>query len=102
MVIAHTATARIQAAFPAQDHQKHGPGNCLPLCHPKSQKNHGNVSKVGPRGLPKYTLKSIKMDTWTSRCLLGVPVDPWITKMVTQGTKMEPQGLQNNSFGYKQ
>ena len=41
------------------------------------------------------------MDTWTCRCLLGVPVDPSITKMVTQGTKMEPQGLQDSGFVYK-
>ena len=41
------------------------------------------------------------MDNWTSKCLLGVPVEPWITKMVTQDTKMEPQGLRNDRFGYK-
>ena len=56
---------------------------------------------MGPRRLPKCILKSTKMDTWTSRCLLDVPVDPWITKMVTQDTKMEPRGLQNDSLGYK-
>ena len=60
-----------------------------------------NVSKMGPKRLPKSTKKSIKTDTWTSSCLLGVPVDPWITKMITQGTKMESQGLQNVSFGDK-
>ena len=43
----------------------------------------------------------MKMETWTCRCLLGVPVDPWITKMVTQGTKLEHQGVQNPSFVYK-
>ena len=26
------------ASFPSLDHQKHGPGTCLPFCHPKSQK----------------------------------------------------------------
>ena len=45
--------------------------------------------------------KLIKMDTWTSRCLLGVPVNPWITTTVPQATKMEPRGLQNHNFGYK-
>ena len=59
------------------------------------------VSKVGPQGLPKWSLNSTKIETWTSRCLFGVPVDPWITKMITQGTKMESQGLQNVSFGVK-
>ena len=34
-------------------------------------------------------------------CPLGVPLDPWITKMVSRVPKMEPQGLQNDSFGYK-
>mgnify|MGYP002811515280 CR=1 FL=1 len=91
----------ILASFPSTDHQKNSPGNCLPLWYPKSQTNHKTVSKVGPRRPPKWTLKSIKMDSWTSRCLLGVPVDPWVTKMVTQDTKMEPRGLQNDSFGYK-
>ena len=35
------------------------------------------------------TLKSLKMDIWTW-CLLGVLVDPWNTKMVTQGTPNGP------------
>ena len=47
------------------------------------------------------TLKSIKMYTWTSKCLLGDPLDPWITKMVTQGIQNGVQGLQNDSLGYK-
>ena len=47
------------------------------------------------------TLKSTKMHTWTSKCLLDNPLDPWITKMVSQVPKMEPQGLQNDSFRYK-
>ena len=63
----------------------------------KSQKG----AQSGSQEAPKMTLKSIQMDTWTSRRLLGIPGYPWITKMVTQGTKMEPQGLQNNSFVYK-
>ena len=48
------------------------------------------------------TLKSIQMYTWTSKCLLGDPLDPWITKMVSQVSKMEPQGLQNDSLWYKE
>ena len=34
---------------------------------------------------------------------VGYPdaMDPWITTMVTQDTKMEPRGLQNDSVGYK-
>ena len=47
------------------------------------------------------TAKSIKMETWTSRCLVGVPLEPWITKMVNLVTNMEPQGLQND-LGRKQ
>ena len=53
------------------------------------------------QGTPKMTLKSLKMDTWTSKCPLGDPLDPWITKMVAQVPKMEPQGLQNASFKFK-
>ena len=49
----------------------------------KSQKG----AQSGSQGSPQMTLKSIKMDTWTSKCLLGDPLDPWITKMVTQGTQ---------------
>ena len=60
-----------------------------------------NMYKVGPRRLPKCILKSIKMDTWTPMCPLGVPLDPWITKVVPRVPNMEPQGLQNDSFKYK-
>jgi len=47
------------------------------------------------------SLKSCKMHTWTSKCLLGDPLDPWITKMVSQVPKMEPQGHHNVSFEHK-
>ena len=93
-----TCSHQIQAAFLSLDHQKHGPGNCLPLWHPQSENNHKHVSNVGPRRLPKCILKLIKVDARTSRWLLGVPVDPWITKMVTQCTKMEPQGIKSDPF----
>ncbi len=72
-----------------------------PILPPKITENHQNVSKVGPRRLPKSTLKSIKLDLWASMCPLGVPLDPRITKMVSRVPKMEPQGLQNDSFGYQ-
>ena len=52
----------------------------------------------GSQETPKMTLKSMKMYTWTSKCLLGDTLDPWITKMVSQVPKMKPQGLQNDSF----
>ena len=100
MLIAHTATA-FWRSFPSLDHLKHGPRNCFPLWHPKSEKNHKKVSKVSPKRSPKCILKSIKIDTWTSRCLVGVPVDPWITTIIPQDTKMEPRGLQNHRLGYK-
>ena len=41
------------------------------------------------------------MQTWTPKCLLGDPLDPRITKMVSQVPKMEPQGLQHNYFKSK-
>ena len=47
------------------------------------------------------SLKSLKMHTWTSKCLLGDPLDPCITKMVSQVTKMEPQGHHNVSFEHE-
>ena len=50
------------------------------------------------QGTPQIILKSLKIYTWTSKCPLGDPLDPWITKMVSQVPKMEPQGLQNDSF----
>ena len=53
------------------------------------------------QGTHKIILKSLKIYTWTSKCPLGDPLDPWITKMVSQVPKMEPQGLQNDSFRYK-
>ena len=72
-----------------------------PILPPQITENHKIVPKVGPRRLPKSTLKSIKMDIWASVCPLGVPLDPRITKMVSQVPKKEPQGLQNDSFRYK-
>ena len=62
----------------------------------KSQKG----TQSGSQEPPKISLKSIKMETWTSKCLLGDPLDPRITKMVSQVPKKEPQGLQNDSFRY--
>ena len=52
----------------------------------------------GSQELLKSTLKSIKVDIWTSVCPLGIPLDPRITKMVSHPPKKDPQGLQNNSF----
>jgi len=52
------------------------------------------------------TLKSIKMDTWTSKCLLGDPLDPRITKNGVPGhpkwslrvTKMTVVGRKSDPF----
>ena len=59
--------------------------------------NHKIVPKVGPKRLPKSTLKSIKVDIWASVCPLGVPLDPRIIKMVSQISKKEAHGLKNDS-----
>ena len=56
------------------------------------------VPKVDPKRLPKSILKSIKVNIRASVCPFGVPLDPRITKMVSQVPKKEPQGLQNNSL----
>ena len=34
-------------------------------------------------------------------CPLGAPLDPMITKMVPQVTKIQPEGLQNDNLEYK-
>ena len=73
-----------------------------PLLPPKITENHQNVSKVGPRRLPKSTLKSIKLDLRNLCVLKCLLLDPRITKMVSRVPKMEPQGLQNDSFGYQE
>ena len=56
---------------------------------------------MGPRRLPKSTLKSIKTAIWASVCPSGVPLDPRITKMVSQVPKKDPQGHQNHRFSCK-
>ena len=62
--------------------------------------NHPIVSKLGPRRLPKWTLKSIKIEIWPSVCPLGAPLDPMITKMVPQVPKMKAECVKNCSFTY--
>ena len=64
--------------------------------------NHPIVFKVDPRRLPKWILKSIKIDIWPSMCPLGAPLDPMITKMVPQVTKIQPEGVQNYNLKYKE
>ena len=75
--------------------------NKSPILAPKITDKSQKGAQSGFQETPKMTLKSIKMHTWTSKCLLGDPLDPRITKMVSQVPKMEPQGLQNDSFRYK-
>ena len=53
----------------------------------------------GPQELPKMNPKVDKTEPGASRCPLGVPVHPWITKMEPRVPKMEPSGLQNHGFG---
>ena len=55
---------------------------------------------------PEIHQKAMKINPGPQGVPFGVPVDPGITKMVSQGqksspqgTKMEPQGFQNYSFG---
>ena len=69
-----------------------------PILPPQITENLKNYQKMDPRRLPKSILKSIKTDIWASVCPLGVPLDPRITKMVSQVPKKHPQGLQNDSF----
>ena len=47
-----------------------------PTLAPKIMEKAQNVPKVGPRRLPKCTLKSIKINIWPSVCPLGAALDP--------------------------
>ena len=61
--------------------------------HRKSRKCVQSWSRV-----PKFKKKSIKTYIWASVCPLGVPLDPRITKMVSQGPKKEVRCVQNKRF----
>ena len=75
--------------------------NQSPILAPKITGKSQKGTQSGSQEPPKMSLKSIKMHTWIPKCLLGDPLDPRITKMMSQVPKMEPQGLQNDSFQYK-
>ena len=75
--------------------------NQSPILAPQITKNSQKGAQSGSQQTPKMTLKSLKIYTWTSKCLLGDPLDPWITKMVSQVPKMESPGPPNVGFRYK-
>ena len=57
----------------------------LPLMlAPKIAEKSQKCAQSGSQETPNMTLKSVKMHTWTSKCLLGGPLDHRITKMVSQ------------------
>ena len=60
-----------------------------------------NLLQTGSQEDPKIHQKIIKIQIWVQDVLPGVPLDPRITKMVSQVSRMEPPGLQNNDFRYK-
>ena len=99
MVIAHTATG-FQQHFHLWIIKNMDLETVSHLATPIKEKSQ-KCLQHDSQETPKWTLKSIKMDTWTSRCLVGVPLESWITKMVTQVTKMNPQGFQNDNVGNK-
>ena len=96
MVIAHAAIAFWHYFHPWITKNVH----LEPVSHfaTLNHRKYQNVPKVGPRRHPKSTLKSIKTDIWASVCPLDVPLDPRITKMISQVPKNDFQGLQNNTF----
>ena len=49
-----TSSLCILASFPPLDHQQNGPGNCLPLWHPKSQK----ITQLCPKWVPGGSLNA--------------------------------------------
>ena len=75
--------------------------NLSPILPPQITENRKIVPKVGPRRLPKSTLKSIRVNIWASVCPFGAPLDPRITKMVSQVYKKDTQGLQNDEFRHR-
>ena len=65
------------------------------------------MPKVGPGRLPESEKKSIKTDIWASVCPLGVPLQPRITKMVSQDqqrssevSKIAGLGRSNTPFAF--
>jgi len=85
MYIAHTDTAFWHHFHPWIT--KTWTWKLSPILAPKITDKSQNGAQSGSQEAPKMTLKSIKMHTWTSKCLLGDPLNPWIAKMVTQGTQ---------------
>ena len=96
MFITHTATAFWHHFHPwiTKNMDLETVSHFATLNHRKSQ----NCAQSGSQEAPKSTLKSIKVDIWASVCPLGVPLDPRITKRVSQVPNKEPRGLQNDSF----
>ena len=72
-----------------------------PLLPPKITDNHKIMPKVSPRRLPKIHPKINKTGPPGFSVSIGCPLEPRITKMVSQVSKKEPQGLQNDSFKLK-
>jgi hypothetical protein len=68
---------------------------------PQITDNHKFVPKVCSRRLPKSNQKSIETDIWASVCPLGVPLDPRITRMVSQVPEKACRRFKNDSLRYK-
>ena len=58
-----------------------------PILAPQITEKSQKGAQSDSQGTPKMILKSQKMHTWTSRCLLADPLNPPITQMITQGTQ---------------
>ena len=56
----------------------------------KSAKKHKTYSKLDPKRTPEPMKKSYKSKSAPQGVLSGVPLDPRITKMVSQVSRMEP------------
>ena len=91
MVVTHAASAIWHHFHPWITQNR--TWNQSPILAPKTTKKSQKGAQSGSQETPKMTLKSIQMPTWTSKCLLGDPLDPRMTKMVSQVPKMKPQGL---------
>jgi hypothetical protein len=97
---------QILLAFPHPNPPKNTPQNrhCK-LVTPNRKKKQADSSKSTPKWNPKSIKNQWKSNPGPQGVPFGVPADPWMTNMVTQGQKsspqgikMEPQGLQNYSF----
>ena len=84
-------TSNFKPALKTLKHQKKS--------EPKVTQSHQNVTHRPPSGHQISEYVEFKPSLSDPNASIGCPLDPWITKMGSRVPKMEPQGLQHDSFG---